>query len=120
MVPPKKINMTIVKMNNGGLILYAPVKLHHGKDNVFRWGNFYEKEIPKNVISIIFFSENVNLILKWIYSLGNVNYIVVPSGNHVFCLSDVIKAFPQAKIIAPKHVQAIVRKLALRVIFLPT
>ena len=31
MVPPKKINMTIVKMNNGGLILYAPVKLHHGK-----------------------------------------------------------------------------------------
>lgn len=36
MVPPKKINMTIVKMNNGGLILYAPVKLHHGKDNVFR------------------------------------------------------------------------------------
>ena len=55
MVPPKKINMTIVKMNNGGLILYAPVKLHHGKDNVFRSENFYKKEIPKNVISIIFF-----------------------------------------------------------------
>ena len=63
-------------------------------------------------------SENVNLILKWLHSLGNVDYIVVPSGNHVFCLSDVIKAFPQAKIIAPKHVQAIVRKLQLRVSYI--
>ena len=76
-----------------------------------------KKKSLKMSLVLFFFSENVNLILKWIYSLGNVNYIVVPSGNHVFCLSDVIKAFPQAKIIAPKHVQAIVRKLALRVIF---
>ena len=94
----------------GDIIFFKTCKISIFQ-HAWRYYFLYQTTIKITIIG------NVNLILKWIYSLGNVNYIVVPSGNHVFCLSDVIKAFPQAKIIAPKHVQAIVRKLALRVIF---
>ena len=40
-----------------------------------------------------------HLLTDWLKSLGNVEYIVVASSFHTLCIPDVLKAFPNAKVI---------------------
>ena len=74
-VPPWKLNMIVVKLNNGGILLYAPVKIH--KD---------AKE----------------LLYAWLESLGRVEWIVAPSAAHTLCFPDALESFPEAKVVGPK------------------
>jgi len=64
-------NMIIVQLNSGGLLLYAPVKIHD------------ETELGELV-----------------RSLGDVKYIVAPSSEHNLQLPGIIKKYPDAKIVA--------------------
>ena len=73
--PPWKLNMMVVKLNSGGILLYAPVKIH--KD---------AKE----------------LLYAWLESLGRVEWIVAASSAHTLCFPDVLEAFPEAKVVGPK------------------
>ena len=74
-VPPWKLNMMVVRLNGGGLLLYAPVKIHKDAEQ---------------------------LLFSWLESLGKVKYVVVASSAHTLLLPDVIQAFPDAKVIGPK------------------
>ena len=61
---PLLLNMIVVKLNGGGLLLYAPVKMH--------------KEAPE-------------LLLSWLESLGPVQWIVVASAAHTLLIHDAVK-----------------------------
>ena len=63
-IPPFMPNMYVVKLNSGGLLLYAPVKVH--------------KETPE-------------LIYSWLESLGPVQWLVAGSGAQIHLLPDAIK-----------------------------
>ena len=63
-IPPFMLNMVVVKLNGGGLLLYAPVKMH--------------KEAPE-------------LILSWLESLGPVQWLVTASAAHTLLLHDAIQ-----------------------------
>jgi len=78
-IPPFMLNMIVVKLNGGGLLLYAPVKVH--------------KEAPE-------------LILSWLESLGPVQWIVVASAAHTLLIHDAVKAFPDAKLVGPEAAEA--------------
>ena len=73
--PPWSLNMMVVRLNNGELLLYAPVKIH---------------------------KEAKELICSWLESIGIVKWVVVASAAHTLCLPDVVKAYPEAKVIGPK------------------
>jgi hypothetical protein len=77
-VDPIFLNMVVVKLNSGGLLLYAPVKVH---------------------------KEAEHLLVKWLESLGPVEYLVTAANVHTMCIPDVIQAFPGAKVIGPKQVE---------------
>ena len=74
-IPPFEVNMIVLKLNSGGLLLYAPVRVH--------------KEVPE-------------LLSSWLETLGPVKWIVVASSAHTLCIPDVVKSFPKAKIIGSK------------------
>lgn len=81
-------NMIVVKLNNGSVMLYAPVKVHDETE----FGQFLEK-------------------------LGKVEWIVAPSSEHTLQLPAIIQKFPDAKIIGSataekklNYVNAIPRK----------
>ena len=78
----------VVKLNNGSLLLYAPVKIR----NEVGFGS-------------------------WLDSLGRVDWIVVASSHHTLNIQAVAERYPEAKIIgAPaaeeklNHVNALMRK----------
>ena len=56
--------MYVVKLNGGGLLLYAPVKVHR---------------------------ENPELLFSWLESLGPVQWLVAGSGAQIHLLPDAIK-----------------------------
>merc|ERR1712241_1525840 len=56
---PLILNMIVVKLNGGGLLLYAPVKVHE---------------------------EASHLLLSWLESVGPVQWLVVPSATHTLLL----------------------------------
>ena len=83
-----KENMILVRLNSGGLLLYAPVKIH-----------------------------DETLFGQFLKDLGKVEYIVAPSSEHNLQLPAIIKKFPEAKIVATKinemklnHIKALPRK----------
>ena len=76
--PPSKLNMLVVKLDNGDILLYAPVIMH--------------KEAP-------------NLLMSWLESLGPVNWLVLASSAHDLCLPDAINAFPKAKVVGSKFAE---------------
>ena len=63
-------NMIVVKLNNGSIMLYAPVKIHDDTE----FGHFLEQ-------------------------LGNIGWIVAPSSEHTLQLPAINQKFPDAKII---------------------
>jgi len=69
-------NMMVVKLNNGSIMLYAPVKIHDETE----FGHFLEK-------------------------LGKVEWIVAPSSEHTLQLPEIIKKFPDAKIIGSTNAE---------------
>lgn len=69
-------NMIVVKLNNGSIMLYAPVKIH----NETEFGQFLEK-------------------------LGKVEWIVAPSSEHTLQLPAIIEKFPDAKIIGSANAE---------------
>ena len=81
-IEPWFMNMTIVRLNSGGLLLYAPVNVH---------------------------TDAEDLILSWLKSLGSVEYLIVASSAHTLFLPYAIKAFPQAKIAGPKAAEEKIR-----------
>ena len=74
-VPSWNLNMMVVKLKSGGLLLYAPVKIH---------------------------KEDKQLLFSWLESLGPVKWLVVASSAHTLCVPDAVKAFPDARIVGPK------------------
>jgi len=78
-VPPFLLNMIVVKLNGGGLLLYAPVRVH---------------------------KEEAHLLCSWLESLGPVQYIVCASSYHTLLIHDAIKAFPDAKVVGPEAAEA--------------
>ena len=72
-IPPLIPNMIVVKLNGGGLLLYAPVKVH--------------KEAPE-------------LLFSWLESLGPVQWLVVGSGAHIHVIPDAIKGSRFLQIVA--------------------
>ena len=76
-VPPSRLNMMVVRLNNGELLLYAPVRIH---------------------------KEAKELIYSWLESIGPVKWIVVASAPYTLFLPDVIKTYPEAKVVGPKFV----------------
>ena len=78
MIPPWKLNMIVVKLDSGGVLLYAPVKIH---------------------------KEAKELLHSWLESIGPVRYVVVASSAHTLLLPDVVETFPDAKVIGPKFAQ---------------
>ena len=77
-IEPWFLNMMVVKLNSGGLLLYAPVKVHKDAEH---------------------------LLVKFLESLGPVKYLVAASSAHTLCLPDAIKAFPDAKVAGPKQAE---------------
>ena len=77
-VGPKCLNMMVVKLNSGGLLLYAPVKVH---------------------------MDAKHLLVEFLESLGPVKYLVAASSAHTLFLPDAIKAFPDAKVAGPKQAE---------------
>ena len=77
-IPPFKLNMVVVKLESGGILLYAPVNLH--------------KEVPE-------------LLFSWLESLGPVEWLVAASSAHDMCLPDAIKAFPKAKVVGSEFIE---------------
>ena len=77
-IEPRCLNMMVVKLNSGGLLLYAPVKVHKDAEH---------------------------LLVKFLESLGPVKYLVVASSSHTLYLPDAIKAFPNAKVAGPKQAE---------------
>ena len=69
-------NMMVVKLNNGSVMLYAPVKIHDETE----FGNFLKE-------------------------LGKVEWIVAPSSEHTLQLPGIIKQFPEAKIIGATNAE---------------
>merc|ERR1711970_650175 len=67
---PFSINMFVVKLNNGSLLLYAPVRIR----NEVGFGD-------------------------WLNSLGPVEWIVIASSFHTLNIQAVAEHFPKAKII---------------------
>ena len=78
LIPPWKLNMIVVKLDSGGVLLYAPVKIH---------------------------KEAKELLYSWLESIGPVEYVVVASSAHTLFLPDVVETFPEAKIIGPKFAE---------------
>jgi len=76
---PFVINMVVVKLNNGGLALYAPVKMH--KDDA------------------------PHLLVDWLKSLGTVEWLIGASSAHTLVMGDAIAAFPDAKVVGPEVCQ---------------
>ena len=76
---PQLLNMIVVKLNGGGLLLYAPVKIH---------------------------KKAGHLLFTWLQSLGPVQWLMVPSATHTLLLHDAIEAFPDAKIVGPEAAEA--------------
>ena len=68
-------NMMVVRLNNGELLLYAPVKIHDQTE----FGQFLEQHLG-----------------------GNVSWIVIPSSEHNLQLPGIIRKYPEAKIIGSK------------------
>ena len=66
-------NMMLVRLNNGELLLYAPVKIHDETE----FGRFLE-------------------------NLGTISWIVIPSSEHNLQLPGIIRKYPGAKIIGSK------------------
>ena len=66
-------NMTVIRLNNGELVLYAPVKIHDETE----FGKFLE-------------------------NLGTVAWIVIPSSEHNLQLPGIIRKYPGAKVIGSK------------------
>ena len=77
-IEPWRLNMVVVKLNSGGLLLYAPVKVHKDAEH---------------------------LLISFLESLGPVQYLVAVSSTHTLCLPDAIKAFPDAKVVGPKQAE---------------
>ena len=75
MVPPWKLNMIVVRLDSGGVLLYAPVKIHQ---------------------------EAKELLFSWLESIGPVEWVVAASSAHTLFLPDVVATFPKAKIVGPK------------------
>ena len=78
LLPPWKLNMIVVKLDSGGVLLYAPVKIH---------------------------KEAKELLYSWLESIGPIEYVVVASSAHTLFLPDVVESFPNAKIIGPKFAE---------------
>ena len=68
-------NMMLVRLNNGELVLYAPVKIHDETE----FGQFLEQHLG-----------------------GIVSWIVIPSSEHNLQLPGIIRKYPEAKIIGSK------------------
>ena len=68
-------NMMLVRLNNGELVLYAPVKIHDETE----FGQFLEQHLG-----------------------GTVSWIVIPSSEHNLQLPGIIRKYPEAKIIGSK------------------
>ena len=79
---PLLLNMTVVKLNSGGLLLYAPAKIH---------------------------KEAGHLLFSWLQSLGPVRWLKVPSATHTLLLHDAARAFPDAKLVGPEAAEAKLR-----------
>ena len=86
-VSPTSLNFTVVRLESGSLMLYAPARIRDEFD----------------------FS-------SWLDSLGTVEWIVVASSYHTLFLPSVLARYPEAKVIgAPqaedklKHVGALIR-----------
>ena len=79
---PLLLNMIVVKLSGGGLLLYAPVKIH---------------------------KEAAHLLYSWLQSLGPVQWLMVPSATHTLLLHDAIEAFPEAKLVGPEAAEAKLR-----------
>ena len=77
--PPLLLNMIVVKLNGGGVLLYAPVKIH--------------KDVS-------------HLLFSWLQSLGPVQWLMVPSATHTLLLHDAIASFPDAKLVGPEAAEA--------------
>jgi len=69
-------NMVVVKLNDGSVMLYAPVKIH----DETKFGQFLK-------------------------NLGTVEWIVAPSSEHTLQLPSIIKKFPNAKVIGSKNAE---------------
>ena len=68
-------NMMLVRLNNGELVLYAPVKIHDETE----FGQFLEENLG-----------------------GTISWIVIPSSEHNLQLPGIIRKYPEAKIIGSK------------------
>lgn len=68
-------NMMLVRLNNGEVVLYAPVKIHDETE----FGQFLEQHLG-----------------------GTVSWIVIPSSEHNLQLPGIIRKYPEAKLIGSK------------------
>jgi len=88
LMQPSVVSMLVVKLNSGGLLLYAPTRVRDEAG-----------------------------FAEWLNSLGKVEYLVVASSFHTLSLPAVLARYPEAVVIgAPQaeaklnHVNALVRK----------
>jgi len=74
-LPPWALNSIVVRLNSGGLMLFAPVKI--------------QEEMA-----------------EWLAERGTVEWVVLPSSAHTLSLPNVIKRFPDAKVVGPEQSEA--------------
>ena len=72
-IPAWKLNMMVVRLNNGSLLLYAPVRIRDETG-----------------------------LGAWLDKLGQVEWIVIPSSEHNLSIAAVLKRYPSAKVIGSK------------------
>jgi hypothetical protein len=74
-LPPWALNTIVVRLNSGGLMLFAPVKI--------------QEEMA-----------------DWLAERGTVQWVVLPSSAHTLSLPNVVKRFPDAKVVGPEQAEA--------------
>ena len=88
--------MIVVKLNGGGLLLYAPVKerMNEWRISLHAMQNtkYFNLQVHKDVS---------HLLCSWLESLGPVQWLVCASSFPTLLIHDAIKAFPDAKVVGP-------------------
>ena len=74
-LPPWSLKTVVVRLNSGGLMLFAPVKVQ-------------------------------DELAEWLAERGPVQWIVLPSNAHTLSVPNVVKRFPEAKIVGPEYAEA--------------
>ena len=103
---PMKLNMVVIKLNTGGLALYAPVKLHKedaphliGEKNFYALISLIGQIIPKKFILLM------PTTADWLASLGPVEWLICASSAHTMCIGDAIASYPEAKVVGSEFGQ---------------